>query len=139
MRRYRTVLKQPGRDLRNAMTEAEQVLWERVRRKQIDGVQFYRQKPIERVIVDFFAPKAGLVIEVDGAQHQQKDHAERDQYRDAFLEQLDLKVLRFSNDEVLRRTHEVVEKIREAVRQASSPKPPFKKGGLGGFLPENEP
>jgi very-short-patch-repair endonuclease len=106
----------PARDLRKAMTAAEQALWEKLRRKQVRGVQFYRQKPIADFIVDFFCPKAGLVIEVDGRQHSEKDHAERDDYRDKVLDQLDLRVLRFSNADVLHRIEWVIGQISEAVK-----------------------
>ncbi|HWT83101.1 MAG TPA: DUF559 domain-containing protein [Candidatus Methylomirabilis sp.] len=51
------------------MTESEKALWSRLRNKQLLGVQFCRQKPIGRFIMDVFAPKAKLVVEVDGFQH----------------------------------------------------------------------
>ncbi len=124
--------------LRKDQTEAEKALWGRVRKKQIGGVQFYRQKPLADFIVDFFCPKAGLVIEVDGRQHEDKDHAERDQYRDKVLGQLNLRVLRFSNHEVLHSTDRVVQQIHEAVNEGLLPSdsgnPPLGKGGRGDFL-----
>jgi very-short-patch-repair endonuclease len=82
------------------------------------GVQFYRQKPIGDYIVDFYAPAAGLVIEVDGSQHGQEENVERDRLRDDFLAGLGLKVLRFHSNEILRDTDAVVEAIyREMARQ----------------------
>ena len=51
------------------MTEAEKLLWEKIRGKQLKGYQFYRQKTIGNCIVDFYCPKAKLVIELDGGQH----------------------------------------------------------------------
>ena len=54
MQPYNKKLKQPSRDLRNNMTDAEQLLWQRLRRKQILGLQFYRLKPILNFIVDFY-------------------------------------------------------------------------------------
>ena len=74
-------------------------------------VQFYRQKPIGDYIVDFYAPKANLVIEVDGSQHFIGDHLELDKQRDQYLANMDLKVLRFNSREVLTNTDEVVEVI----------------------------
>ncbi len=56
MKHYNKNLKQPPRDLRNNMTGVERVLWSRLRRKQILGLQFYRQKPILNLIVDFYCP-----------------------------------------------------------------------------------
>ena len=55
--------------LRASLTDAERRLWNRLRRKQILGVQFYRQEPIGNYIVDFYAPATRLVVEVDGAHH----------------------------------------------------------------------
>ena len=68
MQPYNKYLKLPSRDLRNNMTDAEQLLWQRLRRKQILGLHFYRQKPILKFIVDFYRPSANLVIECDGRQ-----------------------------------------------------------------------
>ncbi len=51
------------------MTEAEKRLWYRLRKKQLKGYLFYRQKIIGKYIVDFYCPKANLVIEIDGGQH----------------------------------------------------------------------
>ena len=65
---YKPQLKPPARRLRAAMTDAEHRLWFRVGRKELLGVQFYRQKPIDKYIVDFYAPAVALVIEVDGGQ-----------------------------------------------------------------------
>jgi very-short-patch-repair endonuclease len=63
---YHHHLKQPARQLRSQQTDAEQMLWQRLRRKQMHGVQFYRQRPIDQFIVDFYCHAAMLVIECDG-------------------------------------------------------------------------
>jgi len=63
---YNKPLKSNSRVLRANMTDAEQKLWYRLRRKQINGWQVYRQKPIGPYIVDFYCPATGLVIELDG-------------------------------------------------------------------------
>jgi very-short-patch-repair endonuclease len=119
---YRKNLKTVGRDLRGEMTPAERVLWSRLRRKQIGGVQFYRPKPLADFVVDFYAPAADLVIEVDGAQHREAGQREQDRHRDATLGQLGLRVLRFANREVLEDTEAVVQAITEAVRVGLRPK-----------------
>ena len=111
MLKYNKVLKEPSRCLRNNMTEAEQFLWSRLRRKQLQGVQFYRQKPIGNYIVDFYAPSVSLVIEVDGSQHLEMEHRVQDEIRDEFLVHLGLTVLRFDNRQVLCEIDAVVEKI----------------------------
>ena len=125
MREYRHNLKPPSRELRGNMTDAEQLLWSRVRRKQLHGVQFYRQKPVGPYIVDFFAPGAGLVIEVDGSQHGEPDHLEQDRVRDRCLADEGLLVLRFNNREVLLETDAVLERISGEILRRKSPLPPL--------------
>ena len=117
---YNTKLKNTARTLRKDMTESERVLWARLRGKQILSVQFYRQKPIGNYIVDFFAPKTKLVIEVDGSQHMKKSNSKRDKDRDTYLAGLGIKVLRFNSREVLRYTDEVVEVIFQAMEKRLS-------------------
>ena len=114
---YNTKLKNTARTLRKDMTESERVLWARLRGKQILRVQFYRQKPIGNYIVDFFAPKIKLVIEVDGSQHMEKSNSKRDKERDTYLAGLSIKVLRFNSREVLKYTDEVVEVIFQAMEK----------------------
>ena len=92
------------------MTDSEQCLWSRLRRKQL-GILFYRQKPIGNYIVDFYAPQARLVIEVDGAQHLEEKHVLKDVQRDQYLKSQDLKVLRFNNLKVLQNIDGVMEVI----------------------------
>lgn len=117
MKPYNTNLKQPSRDLRNNMTDAEQLLWRKLRRKQIFGLQFYRQKPILNFIVDFYCPAANLVIECDGGQHYTAEGLEADRARDQALAQLGLNVLRFDNRQILTEIDGVVEKIYCVVEQ----------------------
>jgi very-short-patch-repair endonuclease len=118
MESYRRALKAPSRELRKHMTDAEQALWQHVRRKQILGLQFYRQKPLLSFIVDFYCPKAKLVIELDGSQHYEPDHRARDRERDARLNTLGLRVLRFDNRQVLREMDAVLEVIRRAAEES---------------------
>ncbi len=98
------------------------------------GIQFYRQKPVGNYIVDFFAPKANLVVEIDGSQHMQADYLKRDKNRDEYLVGLDLKVLRFKSNEVLKATDAIVEVIYRTVIEQMNleipPAPPLSKGGL---------
>ena len=91
---YNRKLKERACHLRSQMTDSEHALWERLRRKQGQAVQFYRQKPIGNYIVDFYASKAKIVVEVDGSQHMESEQAARDLQRDAFLASQGLPVLR---------------------------------------------
>lgn len=111
MQPYNKKLKLPSRDLRNNMTDAEQMLWQRLRRKQILGLQFYRQKPILNFIVDFYCPSVNLVIECDGSQHYTYEGLEADRVRDEALAQLGLRVLRFDNGQVMRHLNNVIDEI----------------------------
>ncbi len=115
MLKYNPRLKQQAQTLRKSMTEAELNLWRHLRRKQIQGVQFYRQTCIGNYIVDFYAPTAKLVIEVDGAQHFEHQHEVKDRQRDAFLASQRLTVLRFHNGQVLQETENVIEAIYQHV------------------------
>jgi very-short-patch-repair endonuclease len=108
---YNKNLKNISRQLRKNMTDGEKALWSRLRSKQVLGVQFYRQKPIGDYVVDFYAPKAKLVIEIDGSQHFQGAGRERDSQRDRYLAGLGLTVMRFNSSEVLTDTEVVVEAI----------------------------
>jgi very-short-patch-repair endonuclease len=117
MLQYDPNLKRSARQLRKNLTESESILWSRLRRKQLDGVQFYRQKPLGRYIVDFYAPRANLVVEVDGSQHTQSDHVQMDQKRDECLAGMGLKVLRFDNVQVLSEIEAVVEVIFRTIRE----------------------
>ena len=103
MLKYCANLKAKSRQLRSNLTDSEKALWSRLRSKQVLGIQFYRQKPIGEYIVDFFAPKAKLAVEVDGSQHVEDKHAQKDRSRDDYLASLGLKVLRFNSREVLER------------------------------------
>jgi len=95
------------------MTDAEKLLWSKIRRKQLKDCQFYRQKIIGNYIVDFYCPKASLILEIDGSQHYQEEGIKRDKKRDAYLKNIGLKVLRFSDGEVFENLPVVVEKIYE--------------------------
>ena len=97
--------------LRNELTEAEKLLWERLRKNKVRGLRFRTQHPISKFIVDFYCHKALLVIEIDGDIHKNEIVAERDEGREAELKKLGLIVLRFTNDEVLKNIDNVQKKI----------------------------
>ena len=98
------------------MTDAELHLWSRIRRKQVKNYQFYRQKNIGDFIVDFYCPAGKLIIEVDGSQHYCDKDKEVDRRRDAFLQSLGFRVLRFCDGEVFREVDVVLEKIYASLR-----------------------
>ena len=108
---YNKKLKEISQRLRSNMTDSERLLWSRVRRKQLKGLQFYRQKIVGDYIVDFCCPGAKVVIEVDGGQHYTEEGLKKDTARDDFLNKQGFKVLRFSDREVLKDIDVVVEMV----------------------------
>ncbi len=130
--RIHPAIRQRARELRRPQTPAEAKLWQRLRRRQLGGLYFRRQHPIDRFIVDFYCARARLVIEVDGDVHalqQEYDAARTDQ-----IEALGYRVLRFTNNEVFRQLDAVLEHIlaaceeRLSEREESSPLPDRERG-----------
>lgn len=117
MLKYNQRLKILSRNLRNNLTDSERILWSRLRRKQVLGVPFYRQKPIGEYIVDFYAPRVSLVIEVDGSQHLEDEQMQRDKLRDEYLRRQGLEVLRFYSNNVIKNIEGVMEAIYNFISQ----------------------
>ena len=101
--------------LRKNMTDAEKLLWSKIRNRQL-GVKFRRQQPVGRYIVDFICFEEQIIIEVDGGQHSQN---KEDEIRDKWFMAKGFKVLRFWNNDVLRNVRGVVEDIREELLSPS--------------------
>ena len=114
---YNPELKKYARELRKNMTDAERLLWSRIRKKQVRDAPFLRQRPIGKYIVDFYSPEMNLVVEVNGGQHFEKLGKAADEERDAFLQSRGLKILRFSNVDVLKNLDAVVEVIFQHVSE----------------------
>jgi very-short-patch-repair endonuclease len=108
---YDKQLKALSQHLRKNMTDAENMLWLRLRRKQLKGHQFYRQKIIGKYIVDFYCPKVNLVIELDGGQHYSETGEAKDKTRDDVLTEMGTTVLRFSDRDVFENIGGVMEEI----------------------------
>jgi very-short-patch-repair endonuclease len=94
-------------------TEAEEVLWEHLRAKRLDGYKFRRQHPLHGFILDFYCAERRLAIEVDGAVHRDHEQSEYDQMRSRILGEMDIEVIRFWNSEVTDQIGNVVEEIRK--------------------------
>ncbi len=104
-------LQPESRRMRREPTKAEAMLWERLRKKRLNGIRFRRQHPIDRFIVDFIAPEAYLIVEIDGPVHERIQG--QDQNRQNRLEEMGYRVIRFPNEEVLRSPESVLGKITE--------------------------
>ena len=96
--KYNPSLKEKARELRNNSTNTEILLWKYLKDKQLCGLDFHRQKPIDEFIVDFFCPELMLAIEIDGLSHIGKE--EYDMERQNKLEKLGVRFLRFKDEDV---------------------------------------
>lgn len=117
-------------NLRRRMTDAENRLWYHLRNRRFHGIRFNRQAVIGGYIVDFLNREHKIIIEVDGAQHQEQQTY--DAARSTHLQQQGYRVIRFWNHDVLTQTETVLAVIYEAIRNPSPPPP------RGPFLPQAE-
>ena len=100
--------------LRSNMTPAEQALWNALSNRQLRGLRFRAQHPVETFILDFYCPACKLVVEVDGDVHDQEQIVQHDKARAEHLEARGYRVLRFRNDEVLTDLPSVLQRIATA-------------------------
>jgi very-short-patch-repair endonuclease len=102
-----------ARHLRVHLTPAEKILWEALRKRQLNGLKFRCQHPVESFIVDFYCPQLRLIIEVDGGVHEQQ--VEYDAARTESLNHLGYRVMRFHNREVISNLSQVLQQIAEVI------------------------
>ncbi len=112
-------LKPLARQMRHKPTPAEEALWQALRSRHLEGVKFRRQHTLERFILDFYSHEARLAIEVDGPIHQYTP--QEDAIRAEYLHSLGIRLLRFSNEQVLSRLDEVLTHIRHTLSPPPSP------------------
>ena len=123
-----------AKQLRQAMTRAETLLWRYLKANRIDGLGFRRQAPIRNYIADFICMTAKIVVELDGESHDFEERRQADQSRDAFFVSEGFQVLRFANEQIMSNLEGVVETIRQAATDRLrglplSPALPHKGGG----------
>ena len=113
-----------ARQLRRNETNAERLLWSKLRGQRLLGLKFRRQTPIGPYIADFVCFERKVVIELDGGHHAEPDPTARDEQRTRWLVEQGFRVLRFWDNQVLRETDAVLERIHQVCeRQFSSPSP----------------
>ena len=128
MLKYNPKLKFLARKLRKNQTEAEKILWHKIRKKQINNLSFYRQKIIGNYIVDFYCPSIKLVIEIDGDLHHTDDSKRYDEIREQYLKNLGLKIYRVNNIDIYKNLEGVLDGLYLEVFK-STPNPSFAKEG----------
>jgi type I restriction enzyme R subunit len=106
-------LKELARKLRKDQTCAEALLWELLRNRQLLGFKFRRQHQFGEYIADFFCRDANMVVECDGSAHDDNEAWHHDRNRDAYMISQGLRVLRFTNQQILNDTEEVLAVIAE--------------------------
>jgi very-short-patch-repair endonuclease len=102
-----------AKQMRKDATNAERLLWQRLRNKKVSGLKFRRQHPLFKFIADFYCHEKKLVIELDGSIHNDENQKQIDNVRTFELNELKLTVIRFRNEEVLNHIEQVIKKIIE--------------------------
>lgn len=108
-------LKEFARQLRNNSTKSEIRLWQKLKRNQMYGYDFHRQKPIDEYIVDFFCNKLQLAIECDGYSHEILEVWKKDVKKTKRLNDLDVRVLRFSDYQIMNDMDNVLRHIEDYI------------------------
>lgn len=112
-----------AKSMRHTATDAESLMWQLLRAKRFMNLKFLLQHVIAPYIVDFYCHELGLVLELDGSQHNKEDGRAYDAERTKFLEALGLKVVRYWNHEVLRNTDVVLEGLWNVCFELKSTSP----------------
>ena len=112
-----------AKTMRTNSTEAESLMWQILRAKRFMNLKFRRQHVIALYIVDFYCHELGLVIELDGSQHNTDDCRAYDFERTKFLEALGLKVLRYWNHDMLGQAYLVLEDLWVICNELKSTSP----------------
>ena len=112
-------LKPRRKELRNNLTYAEVFFWQQVKGRQLEGRKFRRQTSIGPFVVDFYCPEEKLVVELDGEVHFNEEAIKYDKERTEYIESLGLRVIRFENNEVLKNTEFVLNKIKACFKNNS--------------------
>ena len=122
MAKYRGITAQlvdSARDLRRRQTPSEVRLWNQLRRRNLD-VRVRRQHPVGPFVLDFYVPEVRLAIEIDGAVHGDPFIAAQDKARSDWLLGVGIRMLRFENDDVMKRLGSVLDSIEVAIRTIRS-------------------
>ena len=106
-----------ARILRDNMTYFEELLWDKLKGKQITGLRFRRQHPIDIFIADFYCVRIKLLIEVDGSIHEITEYQEHDQSRSEILNDFGITVIRFTNEQIIEEIDSTIEQIKTVAQK----------------------
>jgi len=133
-----------SRKLRRNQTDAEKKLWALLRNRQLEGVKFRRQFPLEGYVLDFYSPEYRLGVEADGGGHYENKGRQRDESRTKKLNELGVEIVRFSDRDILTNIEGIYERIKKVIeekknnpphcRNAASRSPYFLKAVRDSFL-----
>ncbi len=112
-----TYLKKYRKYLRKNLTPAEAILWKFLKSKQMEGIKFRRQFSIGNCIVDFYCPRCRLAIELDGEPHFTPEGIENDINRERYMSRMEITMLRFENDLVIKKTETVLSIILDKIKE----------------------
>ena len=111
------------RSLRKNQTEAEKRLWGILKNRQLNNMKFRRQFSVGKYILDFYCPEISLGIEADGGQHYYDEGRQNDEIRTSELSELGIKIIRFSNRDILTNINGVYESISNIIDKEKPPHP----------------
>ena len=120
-------LKKRRQSLRNKATRAEQILWQKLKGKQVNSRKFRRQSSVGPFILDFYCPSLKLAIEVDGPSHLSQSAKEYDRRREVYICGHGVEFLRFTNQEIYENLEGALQVIWEktnALKNSTTPSPP---------------
>jgi very-short-patch-repair endonuclease len=107
-------------ELRSNQTTAEQMLWDKIRNRQLRGFRFLKQYILDRYIADFYCSKMKVAVEIDGRIHERDDIKEYDAIREDVIKAHGIRIIRFSNDEIMHDIESVLERLVEFLESTES-------------------
>jgi very-short-patch-repair endonuclease len=121
-----------AKHLRQTSTPAEEILWSHLRNRRFLGLKFRRQAPVGPYVADFFCHELRLILEVDGPVHLEETQVSHDLNRDANLQALGYRVLRFTNQQILTELDSLLEIIRRLYHNRTASPLSRREGGEAG-------
>ena len=109
-----------AKQLRGSMTQAEIVMWDKLKNKQFKGYKFRRQHPIHHFIVDFYCHELQLIIEIDGQYHDSEEQINKDLNRTELLAFQGLREIRFANESIINDIDSVLKKLEQQINQCKT-------------------